>query len=509
MRAIHASTLHETLMLATFARRALAYAATRMAPMNASDPLHDRLEHASLDSQRPLLWLIAAGFFMQTLDSTIVNTAAPSIADALRATPLSMKTALTSYVLTLAVCIPASAWLTDRFGTRRIYAASVLLFTLGSVACGAAQTLPQMIAARVLQGIGGALLMPIGRYVLIRLFGKHDFVAAMSLVSIPGLLGPMLGPVLGGWLSEYASWRLIFLINVPVGVVGLWLNARAMPDLRGVLRPFDGFGFALFAMGSGLLLAASEFASDDMPAPALLSAGLGLLLCIGFVLHARRSAHPINDLGLFRVRSFSIALLGSLFTRLGASGLPFLLALYLQIGCGYSPLQAGLMMAPQALAMMAMKPLIDPLLRRYGYRRTLYVNTVLVGAVLAAFALPVARGDWLAITLLMFALGLVMSLQYTAMNTLAFVDLAPAQAGHAASMTSTAQYLSMSFGIALATMLMGAFMPAHAPAAEYLHAFHATVLALAGSCFVSALVFMRLRRDRPLRARVDDPDTAT
>ena len=468
----------------------------------------DPQAHARFAQSKPLLWLIAAGFFMQTLDSTIVNTAAPRIAEALGATPLGMRTALTSYVLTLAVCIPASAWLTDRFGTRRIYAASVLLFTLGSAACGMAQTLPQLIAARVLQGIGGALLMPIGRYVLIRLFGQRDFVAAMSLVSIPGLLGPMLGPVLGGWLSEYASWRLIFLINVPVGLVGLWLNARTMPDLVGTRRPFDAFGFALFAAASGLLMTASEYAADARLAAAAACAGAGLVLGTGFVLHARRCPHPVSDLALFRVRSFWIALLGSLFTRLGISGLPFLLALYLQMGCGYSPLQAGLMMASQALAMMAMKPLIDPILRRFGYRRTLYVNTVLAALSLAAFALPLAPSDWPGVVALMFVLGLVMSLQYTAMNTLAFVDLAPEQAGHASSMTSTAQYLSMSFGIALATLLMGALLP-HAPSASaYLHAFHATVFALAASCMVGAAVFMRLRRDRPLRTRVDEPEAA-
>ncbi len=463
---------------------------------------------ARLARQRPLLWLIAAGFFMQTLDATIVNTAAPRIAHALAATPLGMRAALTSYVLTLAVCIPASTWLTDRFGTRRIYAASVLLFTLGSAACGAAQTLPQLIAARVLQGMGGALLMPIGRYVLIRLFGQRDFVAAMSLVSIPGLLGPMLGPVLGGWLSEYASWRLIFLINVPVGLAGIYLNARAMPDLRGPRRPFDTTGFALFALASGLLLAASEYAGDGILRTAVACAAMGLALGAVFVAHVRRSPHPVSDLGLFRIRSFWIALLGSLLTRLGTSGLPFLLALYLQVGCGFSPLQAGLMMAPQALAMMMMKPLIDPVLRRFGYRRTLYANTVVVALMMVSFALPVAPRDWPVITALMFVLGLVMSLQYTAMNTLAFVDLAPEQAGHAASLTSTAQYLSMSFGIALATLLMGALLPARAQPAAYPHAFHLTALALATLCLAGAAVFMRLRRDRPLRARVDDPDTA-
>jgi MFS family permease len=189
--------------------------------------------------QRPLLWLVAAAFFMQTLDSTIVNTAVPSIANDLGVSSLDLKTALTSYVLTLAICIPASPWLADRFGTRRVFAWSIALFSLGSLACGAAQSLPQLVAARVLQGIGGALLMPVGRYVLVRSFGRGDLVSAMSFVAIAGLLGPIMGPVLGGALAEFAHWRWIFLVNLPVGLAGLWFNRRAMPDMRGERRPFD------------------------------------------------------------------------------------------------------------------------------------------------------------------------------------------------------------------------------------------------------------------------------
>ena len=463
-----------------------------------------------LADYRGLLWLIAASFFMQTLDSTIVNTAVPSIAEALRITPLSLRTALTSYVLTLAICIPASPWLTDRFGTRRVFAVSIAVFTLGSAACGLAQSLPELIAARVLQGLGGALLMPVGRYVLVRAFDKRDFVAAMSLVSIPGLLGPVLGPLLGGAFSEYLSWRLIFLVNVPVGIVGWWLNRRAMPEIRDPQRPFDGIGFVLFALASGLLLTAAEFASEDQLAIGGAAALAGAVAAALYWAHSQRTAHPINDLALLKIRSFWIAVGGSLFTRLGVSGMPFVFALFLQVGCGWSPLAAGLMMMPQALAMMAMKLLIDPLLKRYGYRRTLYVNTVLVAILLGMFALLTAQTPWPWMALLNFAYGLVMSLQYTAMNTLAFVDLQPAQAGHASSMTSTAQYLSMSFGIALASMLMSAYVGPHRQlAAAYVSGFRFSAVVLALLTLVGAFIFTRLRRDRALRVSVDTPETAS
>lgn len=449
---------------------------------------------------RGLLWLVSASFFMQTLDATIVNTAVPSIAHALAVTPLSLKTALTSYVLTLAVCIPASAWLADRFGTRRVFAVSITVFTLGSLASGLAQSLPQLIAARVLQGLGGALLMPVGRYVLVRSFGKADFVWAISLVAIPGLLGPVMGPVLGGALSEFASWRLIFLVNVPVGLLGLWLNRREMPDYRGEQRPFDAIGFALFATGSGLLLVASDIAGTGDLGRAGLVALFGLGAALAYWRHGRRARYPIADLALLRVRSLAVALGGSLFTRLGVSGLAFVLVLFLQVGCGWSPFAAGLMLMPQALAMMLMKLAIDRLLKAFGYRRVLLVNTLLVAALLACFALLTPATSPLLTASLVFAYGLAMSLQYTAMNTLVFVDLEPEHAAMASSMTSTVQYLSISFGIALASLLMAAFLgSAHHRVQAYVSAFHGSVLLLALVTLVATLVFARLGADRPLQ----------
>jgi EmrB/QacA subfamily drug resistance transporter len=460
---------------------------------------------------RGLVWLVAAAFFMQTLDSTIVNTAVPSIAHALNVRPIDLKTALTSYVLTLAVCIPASAWLSDRFGTRRVFAASVIVFTAGSLACGLSQNLTELIASRVLQGLGGALLMPVGRYVLVRAFGPRDFVAAMSTAGIPGLIGPVVGPLLGGALSQYASWRWIFLVNVPVGLFGLWMNKRAMPNFLGPRRAFDASGFLLFAAASGLLLVAAEMAGSGGPMQITVGCALGGILA-GFAYwqHGRRAEHPVADLTLLRVRSFWIALAGGLCTRLGTGGFSFVLVLFLQIGAGWSPTAAGLILIPQALAMMLMKLLIDRLIKRQGYRRVLRINTLLAAGLLATFSLLQADTPAWAIALLVFAYGFVMSLQYTSMNTLGFVDLPPERASQASSLTSAVQYLAVSFGIALSSLLLARFLGGrhHDPAA-YVRGFHRTVLCLAALPVIATYIFTRLRRDRPPRRPVETPETAT
>ena len=448
---------------------------------------------------------------MQTLDSTIVNTAVPSIAHALNVRPIDLKTALTSYVLTLAICIPASSWLSDRFGTRRVFAASVIVFTAGSLACGLSQNLTELIASRVLQGLGGALLMPVGRYVLVRAFGPRDFVAAMSTAGIPGLIGPVMGPLLGGALSQYASWRWIFLVNVPVGLLGLWLNKREMPNFFGPRRAFDVLGFALFALASGLLLVAAEMAGSGGSRLAMAGCALGGIVA-GFAYwrHGRRVEHPIADLTLLKVRSFWIALGGGLCTRLGTGGFSFVLVLFLQIGAGWSPTAAGLILIPQAIAMMLMKTLIDRLLKRYGYRRVLRVNTLLAAVLLASFSLLQANTPAWAIALLVFAYGFVMSLQYTSMNTLGFVDLSPERASQAASLTSAVQYLAVSFGIALASLLLALFLGGHhRDPAAYVRGFHHAVLCMALMPLIATYIFTRLRHDRPPRRPVETPDTAT
>jgi EmrB/QacA subfamily drug resistance transporter len=441
-----------------------------------------------------LIWLVSASFFMQALDSTIVNTAVPAVANALQQTPLNMRSALTSYVLTLAILIPATPWLCDRFGTRRVFGAAISVFALGSLLCGVSQTLHQLVLARVLQGIGGAALMPVGRYVLARSIDKRDFVQVMSTVSTFGLLGSVLGPLLGGALVEYANWRLIFLINVPVGIVGVWLNQREMPEYRlDTAHRFDLLGFLLFAASSALLLAASEFAADaSVPwAQMGLLVGLALAFALGYVAHSRRTAHPVADLSLLRVRSVWVSLSGNLLTRLGVSGMFLLIVLFLQVGCGWSPMAAGLMMVPQALGSICSKWLVNRALIRLGYRRLLLGNTLIVALLLAMFALLGPHTPVMVISLLVFVYGGFMGLQYTVMNTLIYTDLDVQHASMASSMASTTQYLSMSFGIALATLLMQTLLHGQDSAA-YVVAFRWTVIVLAVTTAVASRVFARL-----------------
>lgn len=458
-------------------------------------------ELSSRARYRGLLWLVSAAFFMQALDSTIVNTAVPAMAHALGVTPLDMRSALTSYVLTLAILIPASPWLCDRFGTRRVFAMAISIFGVGSLLCGVAQTLPELVIARVIQGVGGAALMPVGRYVLVRSIDRREYVRAMSTVATFGLLGSVLGPLLGGVLVEFTSWRLIFLINVPVGLAGLWMNRRDMPDYRlDTVNRFDTLGFLLFAAASALLLVASEQAGSDAHHWSLIT-GCGLVaLMLGwlYVWHSRRTSHPVADLTLLRVRSVWVALSGNLFTRLGVSGMFLLLVLFLQVGCGWSPTMAGLMMVPQALGSICAKWLVDRILTRLGYRRLLMANTLVVASLLGAFALLDNTSPVWVIAPLVFFYGSFMGIQYTTMNTLIYVDLDIRHASMASSMASTAQYLSMSFGIALASLLMELFLhgKAHAPAA-YIGAFHGAVLLLALTTALAALVFLRLRPDHP------------
>jgi len=456
----------------------------------------------SADRYRGLIWLVAAAFFMQALDSTIVNTAVPAMGEALGVTPLGMRTALTSYVLTLAIFIPASPWLCDRFGTRRIFGAAIATFTIGSLLCGIAQTLPQLVAARVLQGLGGAALMPVGRYVLVRSIDKRDFVKAMSTVATVGLLGSVLGPLLGGALAQYTTWRLIFLINVPVGVIGMWMNRRDMPDYRVEdVHRFDLLGFLLFAAASAMLLTASEVASGGGGQWLRIAIYGVLAVVIGatYVWHSRHTDHPVADLSLLRIRSVWVSLAGNLFTRLGVSGMFLLLVLFLQVGCGWSPLMAGLMMVPQALGSITAKWGINRMLQRFGYRRLLFTNTLIIAVLLAAFALLGKTSPMWVIASMVFVYGGFMGMQYTAMNTLIYNDLDVKYASQASSMASTAQYLSMSFGIALASLLMEALLQGHAHE-DYVPAFRWTVLLLAIVTATASWVFSRLRNDKPPRS---------
>ena len=447
-------------------------------------------------AKRTLLWLIASSFFMQMLDSTIVNTAAPSIAAALAVTPLSIKSALISYTLSLAVFIPMSAWLADRYGTRRVFWSAIAIFTASSLACGLAQNLPMLVAARVVQGIGGALMIPVGRLAILRSFPKAEFVGAMAFATIPGLIGPAIGPFLGGLFSTYLSWRMIFFVNLPFGLAGLWMTLRYMPDYRAsVQAPLDLRGFVLFGLGiGGVSWALEQIVEANYAATALV--GLpAIALLVVYAWRSLRIAYPIVDLHLLRVPSFRIGVNGSFSTRLGVGGIYFLLTLLFQVGFGYSPVMAGLLQTPQAIAMLSTRFFVASIIRHVGYRRVLIVNTVLAGLMILSFAtFDTATPIWRLCTQV-FLFGMVMSIQYTAVNTLGFVDLTPAQASMGSSMSSTAQNLSISFGVAFGSLLMACFLPKDSTLGEhYVAAFHTTVIILGVVTMLSSAVFYRLPR---------------
>ncbi len=449
--------------------------------------------------KRMLPWLVAVAFFMESLDTTILNTAFPSIAKALAVAPLSMKAVLSSYTLSLAVFIPISGWMADRFGTRRVFSCAIGLFTLGSLLCGLAGNLPVLVACRILQGCGGAMMVPVGRLTLVRTFPKAELIRAMSFVAIPGLVGPMLGPIAGGLIVGYLHWRVIFFINLPIGLFGLYLVFRHLPDYRGENpRPLDFIGLILFGCGISLLAYVLEIFGETTLSRDTL---LGLLLVSAIFLaaygwHATRIEFPLLRLTLFRIRTFRASVSGSFFTRLGIGGIPFLFPLLYQVGLGFTPIQSGLMMMPQAIAAMSLKVTMPRILRRLGYRRVLISNTVILGLMIMLFSTIGAATPFWLVVIQVFIFGFFTSLQYTSMNTLVYADVAGPQTSSASAIASTVQQMSISFGIAAASLATAFFIPDrfHTSAPEMIHGIHKTFLFLGGLTVCSALIFSELKK---------------
>ena len=455
----------------------------------------------SPQNPRILLWLVAIGFFMELLDSTIVNTALPSMADSLGVSPLAMRSVIVSYALTLAVLIPASGYLADRFGTRRVFFSAIFLFTVGSVCCAAARTLDQLVIARVLQGAGGSMLMPVGRLAVLRAFPGPKFIDALSFVTMPALIAPLIGPSLGGWLVQYTTWHWIFLINLPIGLIGCAATLYSMPEgERFAVGRFDLGGFALISLS----MVSTSFALDGLSGLGI-SRGVVLLLMVvglvsltGYVLSAARKPNPLFSLDLFRTRSFSIGILGNLFARIGSGSMPFLIPLFMQLCLGYSPLAAGLSMLPMPLAGILAKRAVSPLVLRFGYRHFLVVNTILVGFGMSSFALiRVGEPTWTRV-LHMLAFGVVNSMQFTAMNTLTLKDLERARASSGNTLYSMVQMVAMSFGVAAAGALLTTFTsgaPVEAHSDLVAHSFRLTFLCVGLITCTSAWIFWQLDAD--------------
>jgi EmrB/QacA subfamily drug resistance transporter len=445
-----------------------------------------------------LPWLVAVGFFMESLDTTILNTAVPTIAKALQVPPLSMKAVLASYTLSLAVFIPISGWMANRFGTRRVFASAIGIFTLGSFLCGISRDIHLLVVCRILQGCGGAMMLPVGRLTLVRTFAKTELIRAMSFVSIPALVGPMLGPLLGGVIIHYFHWSVIFFVNIPIGVVGLGMVYRHMPDFRAAKNDrLDIVGLTLFGSGISLLSYVLEvFGEHTLSGREILGLlAISFALLGTYFLHGTRTPYPLLRLGLLKLRSFRVSVTGNLCTRIGIGGLPFLLPLLYQVGLGYSAIQSGLMIMPQAVAAMSLKMFLPRILRRFGYRTVLVSNTITLGVMLILFSsIDVGTPAWL-IALLTFIFGFVTSTQYTSMNTLAFADVSAEEASSASTIASTAQQLAVSFGVAAASLTAAWFIPDHAQAgpAPFIQGIHLALRALGASTVLATLVFWELK----------------
>ena len=448
-------------------------------------------------SLRPLLWLVAMAIFMQSLDTTIVNTALPAIARSLDRSPLQMQAVIFSYSLAMAVLIPASGWLADRIGTRRLFLAAIVVFTAGSLCCALAGDVPSLVSARIVQGIGGAFLMPVGRLTVLRAVPREQFLGAMSFIAIPSMIGPLLGPTLGGWLVEVANWHWIFLINLPIGLIGLVAAMRILPDHRGGhASRFDLPGYLLLASGMVALALALDGLSDGglSGVPVMLLAIFGLGALLGYWLHAAQIPHPLFPLSLFQIPSFRIGLAGNLFARIGSGGIPMLIPLMLQLSVGLDPMHAGMMMIPMTLAGMASKQIVVPLVLRFGYRNVLAVNTALVGAAMASFALFRAEAPlWLQLVHIA-AFGAVNALQFSAMNTITLRGLDDAHASAGNSLLSMVMMLANGFGVAVAGSLLAAFSRSHGDAGQ---ALSWTFVCVGTVTAVTALLFSQLPRGLP------------
>lgn len=408
-------------------------------------------------ASRAIPLTVGACFFMEGLDSTIIATSLPQIARALGTSASEIGISLTAYLVSVSMWMAASGWLADRFEARRVFVGAIVLFVAGSILCGFSEGLVQLVAGRFLQGMGGALMTPVGRLILARSFPRDELVRAMSYMIIPGLLGPMLGPVVGGWITQYADWRWIFFINVPLGVLGVVLALAHLPqiDAPGSTR-FDGLGFVLVAVTLVALQAGLELLAADsaLHTRALLALGAGLAGLAAYAIHSRRP-DPILDLRLFRFRAFAVAVLGGSFSRMVLGACMFLFPLYIQYAMGGSVVVAGYLMGVLALGQIALRLGLDPLLKRLGIKKLLIANSTIMGLLLAMLLLFGPGASFWATGLFMFVFGLIHSIQLSTLAGLNFSGLPEEALGRATSIGAVVQRLAMALGISLTAILLG------------------------------------------------------
>lgn len=442
--------------------------------------------------------IVACALFMENLDATIIATALPAIARDFGANPIHLKLGVTSYLLSLAVFTPASGWMADKFGARLVFRMAIGVFTLGSVCCGLSGSLESLVAARVLQGVGGAMMMPVGRLIVLRSVPRSEMVNALSWLVIPALIGPMLGPPVGGFITTYFHWRYIFWINVPIGILGIVLATLFIPDVRAeVSRRFDPLGFVLTGLGlATLVTGATSLGLGVIPLWAgLLLAAVGVVCFALYGRHAKRVAHPLIDLTLFRLQTFRISMTGGGLFRLSIGATPFLLPLLFQFGFGMTPFRSGMLTFVSAAGALVMKFVAQPLLRRVGFRPVLVWNAVLTAVLIALPALFTPQTLPVTILAALFASGFTRSLEFTSINALAYAEVETSRMSAATSIASVVQPVAMSIGVSVAAMALEASVSLRGGSELVAADFPPAFLLIAGLAAVSALWFRSLPRD--------------
>lgn len=447
--------------------------------------------------KKMIIFIVSLALFMEALDTTIINTAIPAMSRSLSVNPIDLKIALISYLLSLAIFIPISGWVADKYGIKRVFLAAVTLFTISSLCCGFAHSLTQLVIARTVQGIGGSFALPVARLILFRSFHRHDVINVMSRVVMVAALGLMLGPVLGGVITHYFSWPWIFWVNIPVGLLAIFMGRVWLTEVPPIHVPrLDKLGFILFGTSlAGFTFGLSALSESFMPLPLAGTIMLtAVLLLVFYVWHSYHRPHPIVKTELFYLRSFQASTLGNLFSRLGFGGVPFLLPISLQVGLGYSAQVSGLLLAPMAFGVLLVKPFTLRLLRYFGYKKLLILNTILVALSCAVFMVINQNTPLYAIAFLTFLFGFLISMQYSGMNSLAYAEVLPEQLSAANSIISTLQQLAQSFGVAVSALLIHYFSIGSSKAFLLTSAvFHKTFFIMGVLTLFSALVFVYLK----------------
>lgn len=443
-----------------------------------------------------LPWVTAIAMFIQSLDGTILNTSLPVIARDMQYSPTKMQSVIVSYTLTLALFIPLSGWLSDKFGSRNMFIMAVGLFVSGSFFCALSPNLVALNLSRILQAIGGSVMVPIARLAILYQYPRSQLLRTMNFITVFGLLGMVVGPSLGGFLSDHLSWHWIFLVNIPVGIIGIIMAYKIMPNFKHPLGKFDFKGLTYFALGLILITMVMELISAGVRNWILIFAvfvfsGLSFVL---YYRHFKKTDHPIIDLNLLRIRTLKIGLVGNLITRLGIGGLPLMLPLMLQSGFGYSASVSGLLLLPSALSNVAIKPFVVRIIKALGYRRVLISNTTLLGVIMIFLGF-VERSTPLPYYILLMALqGVFTSIQMSAMNTITLSDLDENTASGGNTMLVIMQQLSVSFGVSVASLVLS-FYRSDSFKADLPNAFHYTFITLAIFTIFSSYTFSKLNKN--------------